>query len=220
MPSLAEAEIGLILRPFLGETQEQQERELREHPGLLSQLSSYLNLLVQWNSRTNLTSIRDPRAMVPRHFGESLFLARHLQSEGSVLDLGSGAGFPGIPIQLWHPSLKVTLAESQGKKASFLREAVRRLSLATEVWAERVELLEEVRQFDAVVMRAVDNPERAMAEAERLSRRAVWLMGTEPLPFRTVRVGWIERRRIAVPVRENAILVEFARDVFHVEHVG
>jgi 16S rRNA (guanine527-N7)-methyltransferase len=103
--------------------------------------------------------------MVRRHFGESLFLARHLPQVGSLLDLGSGAGFPGLPIQLARPALKVTLAESQHKKSSFLREVVRSLGLKTEVWVGRAEDLPATRQFDVVAMRAVDTPEAALAIA-------------------------------------------------------
>ncbi len=137
---------------------------------MLAQLSTYLDLLLKWNARTNLTAIRDPEQIVERHFGESLFLARHLPSAAStLLDLGSGAGFPGIPVQLAHPGLQVTVAESQHKKASFLREVVRTLALPTEVWGARVEEMPAGRRFDVVALRAVDNP----AEAMRLARARV-----------------------------------------------
>ncbi len=89
-------------------------------------------------------------------------MARHLPACGTLLDLGSGAGFPGLPIQLARPSLRVTLAESQNKKASFLREVVRTLDLPTEVWADRVERMPEGRLFDVVALRAVDNPAVAL----------------------------------------------------------
>jgi 16S rRNA (guanine527-N7)-methyltransferase len=130
---------------------------------LVGQLSTYLDLLLKWNQRTNLTAIRVPEEIVRRHFGESLFAAAHLPECGTLLDLGSGAGFPGLPIQLARPGLRVTLAESQHKKASFLRETVRTLGLATEVWADRGEKLE--RQFDVVALRAVDRPLEALALA-------------------------------------------------------
>jgi 16S rRNA (guanine527-N7)-methyltransferase len=133
---------------------------------LLSQLSTYLDLLLKWNARTNLTAIREPEEIVRRHFGESLFAAAHLPAAASLLDIGSGAGFPGLPIQLAIPSLAVTLAESQNKKASFLREAVRVLGLSTEIWADRVEKMAAVRRFDVVTLRAVDNPAAALAAAE------------------------------------------------------
>ena len=129
---------------------------------VLGSLSIYLDLLVRWNAKTNLTAIRDPQEMVRRHFGESLFLARHLPECTTLLDLGSGAGFPGLPVQLVLPSLRVTLAESQNKKATFLREVVRTLGLKTEVWASRVETMPVDRRFDVVALRAVDQPELAL----------------------------------------------------------
>ena len=164
------------MRPYVGSA---------EVPtGLYGQLSTYLELLTKWNARTNLTAIREPEEMVRRHFGESLFaglqLGPRLESGAALLDFGSGAGFPGLPIQLLWPELRVTLAESQGKKASFLREAVRTLGLTTEVWAGRVEdlpLVGEIpRRFDAVTLRAVDNMERAMAEARLRVRPGGWLV--------------------------------------------
>jgi len=134
---------------------------------LLLQLSAYLELLLRWNARTNLTAIRDPEEIVRRHFGESLFVAAHLPECATLLDLGSGAGFPGLPIQLARPGLRVTLAESQNKKASFLREAVRTLGLATEVWGDRVERLPADRLFDVVTLRAVDDPGKALKLAHQ-----------------------------------------------------
>ena len=133
------------------------------------QLSTYLDLLLKWNARTNLTAIRDPEEIVRRHFGESLFLAAELPTASTLLDLGSGAGFPGLPIQLAFPEMKVVLAESQHKKASFLREAVRTLGLPTEVWGDRIEKMPAERRFDVVALRAVDNPEEALLlAAERV----------------------------------------------------
>lgn len=132
---------------------------------LVLQLSTYLNLLLKWNARTNLTAIWDPEEIVRRHFGESLFLAAKLPKCSTLLDLGSGAGFPGLPIQLALPELRVTLAESQNKKASFLREAIRTLGLPTEVWADRVERMPAERRFEVVALRAVDNPEVALGLA-------------------------------------------------------
>ncbi len=135
---------------------------------LVSQLSLYLELLLKWNVRTNLTSIRDPEEIIRRHFGESLFTARWLPvGAKTLLDLGSGAGFPGIPIQLALPGLRVTLAESQHKKAAFLREAVRVLGIPTVVWGDRAENLASGSLFDVVALRAVDNPGLALAEARR-----------------------------------------------------
>ncbi len=105
-------------------------------PELVVQLQTYLDLLLRWNARINLTAIRDPEQIVTRHFGESLFAARVLRSAGALAperplaDIGSGAGFPGIPIKLFAPELHVTLIESQNKKATFLREVIRTLGLS------------------------------------------------------------------------------------------
>ena len=97
--------------------------------------------------------------------------ARTPNRRATLLDLGSGAGFPGIPIQLVCPGLQVLLAESQNKKAAFLREAVRTLELRTQVWAARAETLPPNRVFDVVTLRAVDKPSEALVEAKRRLRR-------------------------------------------------
>lgn len=136
---------------------------------VIEQLSLYLDLLLRWNARTNLTAIRTPDAIVQRHFGESLFLALHLPPDAqTLLDLGSGAGFPGLPVQIALPQLAVTLAESQHKKVSFLREVIRELNLKTEVWPRRAEDFPEGQVFDVVAMRAVDNTAAALKVASRL----------------------------------------------------
>ena len=88
-------------------------------------LRAHYELLVHWNRRINLTSVREPREIVERHFGESLFLAARMPKVGSVVDVGSGAGFPGLPVAVVRRGLKVTLVESVGKKAAFLRECAR-----------------------------------------------------------------------------------------------
>jgi len=157
MPILSTTQIASLLTPY--------------YPAptylLLEQLSLYLDLLLKWNARTNLSSIRAPEEIVGRHFGESLFAAQHLPPCKTLLDLGSGAGFPGLPIALAHPTIKVTLAESQNKKASFLREVVRTLNISADVWADRVENLPAEQLFDIVTLRAVDNPTLALTLARQ-----------------------------------------------------
>jgi 16S rRNA (guanine527-N7)-methyltransferase len=157
--TLSPAQIARLIAPFYP----QPSNPLPDQ--LLDQLSVFLELLLKWNLRTNLTAIREPEEIVRRHFGESLFMASHLPSSGTLLDLGSGAGFPGLPIQLARPGLQVTLAESQHKKASFLREVVRTLALPTVVWGDRAENLPPDLRFDVVALRAVDRPEQALALA-------------------------------------------------------
>jgi 16S rRNA (guanine527-N7)-methyltransferase len=153
---------------------------------LLERLSAYLDLLLKWNQRTNLTAIREPEEIVRRHFGESLFVAEQLPECETLLDLGSGAGFPGLPIQLARPQLRVTLAESQHKKASFLREAVRTLGLSTEVWGDRAENL--TQQFDVVALRAVDRPAEALAVAREKVRRGGMIAHLTASPEGTGRI--------------------------------
>jgi 16S rRNA (guanine527-N7)-methyltransferase len=152
MPALPEARIADLLSPYLATL----PADFTLPESLIPQIGRYLDLLVLWNARTNLTAIREPAALVQRQIGESLVAVRFVAGAQTLLDFGSGGGFPGIPLQLALPQLKVTLAESQGKKASFLREVVRTLGLASEVVSSRVENMAGDRVFDAVAMRAVD----------------------------------------------------------------
>jgi 16S rRNA G527 N7-methylase RsmG len=231
------ARIAALLQPFLGDAV--------LSPQQLADISTYIDLLLRWNARINLTAVRQPDEIVTRHFGESFFAARHLfplttdhvgadalvcpggaqlrndsftttasgtptspstqtpgvmpcpalkgqgfspaepgsyqgtasavpespsdkrafrrgdaATPGSLADLGSGAGFPGLPIKLWAPTLHVTLIESTQKKVAFLRELLRTLkSTGIDVFPARAEALvnEDLgRQFDVVTLRAVE----------------------------------------------------------------
>ncbi len=135
---------------------------------------SYLSLILRWNARTNLTAVRDEDGILARHFVESIACAQALPAGiATLLDFGSGAGFPGIPIAIYRPEIAVTLAESQGKKAAFLQEAVRVLGLSCTVYSGRAEMLK--LQFDCVTLRAVDRMERAIESAARLVAQGGWL---------------------------------------------
>jgi len=149
-----------------------------EWPEIYEQLAVYLKLIQKWNARMNLTAIREPAEMVRRHFGESLFLGARVGACDTLLDFGAGAGFPGVPVQLLRPDVQVTLAESQGRKAAFLREVVRELGLRSEVWAGRVEAMPAGRQFDVVAMRAVENMEIALEEGAARARERLLILGT------------------------------------------
>ena len=98
------------------------------HPEQVRQLLSYLELLVQWNASYNLTAVRDPLEMVPRHLLDSLSVLPWVRGE-HMLDAGTGAGLPGIPLAILQPELSVTLLDSTGKKIRFLRHVKRRLAL-------------------------------------------------------------------------------------------
>ncbi len=123
---------------------------------LAPRLQAYLALLDRWNRAYNLTAIRDPREMVAKHVLDSLAMQPFVRGLGSLADLGAGAGFPGIPLALALPDLRVTLVESNGKKARFLREAVRTLQLDNARVAEsRIEALDEPAAYDAITARAL-----------------------------------------------------------------
>lgn len=140
----------------------------------LSQFSGYFALLLRWNQKTNLTAIREPEQILSRHFLESIACACALPAGvATVLDFGSGAGFPGLPIAILRAEFSVTLSESQIKKATFLREVLRSLGIAGSVHHGRAETLNTV--FDCVTLRAVDKMETAVATAAKLVRPGGWL---------------------------------------------
>jgi 16S rRNA (guanine527-N7)-methyltransferase len=157
----------------------------------LQDISTYIDLLLRWNARINLTAIRDPDEIVTRHFGESLFAARHLfpdsvandrrRTANDVLDIGSGAGFPGLPIKIWAPQIHLTLIESNQKKATFLREVVRTLTLTNvDIFAGRAEAFPAAA--DVVTLRAVEHFDQILPIATRLvkpSGRLALLIGSD-----------------------------------------
>ncbi|MEN1972768.1 16S rRNA (guanine(527)-N(7))-methyltransferase RsmG [Luteimonas sp. MJ204] len=130
--------------------------ELGLDPALAAPLRRYLDLLARWNRTYNLTAIRDPREMVTLHLLDSLSMHAHVRGIARLADLGTGAGLPGIPLAIALPALQVTLVESNGKKARFLREAVRTLGLANAQVAEsRAEAVDMPGAFDAITARAM-----------------------------------------------------------------
>ena len=159
--------------------------------GIADKLAVYLNLLLRWNAVINLTSVRTASEIIRRHFAESLSAGLRLSGCTSLLDLGSGAGFPGVPIQLLHPELPVSLVEGHTRKAAFLREVVRELELPTQVLAVRSEGLPD-KGFDCVCLRAVDPMRPALAEASRMARGQVMVLGAAVLEkeYRAGLPGW------------------------------
>ena len=155
------AVIAHLLQPFV---------ELNE--ARLHSISTYIDVLLKWNARINLTAIREPSEIVQRHFGESFFAARYVLAQKSVetvIDLGSGAGFPGVPCAILAPDVQVTLIESQQKKATFLKELVYSLELKNvKVFSERAESYPGTA--DLVMLRAVERFEQALPVAFRLTK--------------------------------------------------
>ena len=140
---------------------------LRLDPALATPLLKYLGELVLWNKAYNLTAVREPAEMVTRHLLDSLAILPHV--EGRTLDVGSGAGLPGIPLALANPALNVTLLDSNGKKARFLRHAQRTLPLTNvEVVEARAEGFEPPQRYDTVVTRAFGSLREFIASTARL----------------------------------------------------
>ena len=155
------AAIAHLLEPFI----ELDESRLRA-------ISIYINLLLKWNARINLTAIRAPSEIVQRHFGESLFIAKYLLDQKipqTAIDLGSGAGFPGVPFAMLATEVQVTLIESQQKKATFLKELVHALGLKNvKVFSDRAENYPNTA--DLVMLRAVEKFDHALPVAARLTK--------------------------------------------------
>lgn len=129
-------------------------------------LLDYIALIEKWNQVHNLTAIREPEKMVSHHLLDSLAVAPHLHAK-RLLDVGSGAGLPGIPLALAEPNAHVTLLDSNHKKAAFLNQAVMELKLKNaEVCSERVEAWQTQNRFDVIISRAFSD----MGEFVRITR--------------------------------------------------
>jgi 16S rRNA (guanine527-N7)-methyltransferase len=134
----------------------------------VAQLERYLALLEKWNRVYNLTAIREPERMVTHHLLDSLAILPHVRGP-NVLDVGSGAGLPGIPLAVASPGLAVTLLDSNYKKVAFLQQAVAELRLANAtVVAERVESWPTDARFETIVSRAFADLGEFVAAAARL----------------------------------------------------
>lgn len=140
----------------------------------IGMLLAYLGLLMRWNKKINLTSVRTAEEIVSRHFGESLFLARRVQLVGTLLDVGSGAGFPGLALRIVFPDLQTTLLEPVAKKRAFLKEVVRTCGFASvEVRPERLEDFARLNPnpiFNTITARAVGDHQSLVLEGTNVLR--------------------------------------------------
>lgn len=135
---------------------------------LSRQLLRYIELITKWNSTHNLTSVRKPESMVTRHMLDSLAVLPHIDGP-NIVDVGSGAGLPGIPIALARPQWRVTLAESNQKKAAFLQQAIIELDLSNvTIKPARVEKTTLENKTNTVISRAFSNLERFMQLSKHL----------------------------------------------------
>lgn len=180
----------------------------------ISQLATYLDLLLKWNKKMNLTAVREPEKIVQRHFGESLFAASLVTSAcpgaKALADIGSGAGLPGIPIKIAVPHLQVTLIESQHKKATFLREVIRTLDLSNaQVSNTRAEVLSLAA--DVVTLRAVESFEQVLQVAKGLVGAAGILMlligAAQVGKAQSLLPGFEWREPHAIPLSERRVIL-------------
>jgi 16S rRNA (guanine527-N7)-methyltransferase len=182
-------------------------RQLLEPFGLslssdqVSQLIAYLDLLLRWNKKINLTAIRDAPSCVRRHFGESLYLGRWVELNGRLLDIGSGAGFPGLCLKIIFPDLSVTLLEPVAKKRGFLKEVARVCGMnLVEVRRERLEDFAGAVSppvYDAATARAVGHLDELIPRASRCLKAGgelfLWLSRRQAIAVGSTRA---EMRRV------------------------
>src|SRR2546422_9052482 len=176
-------------------------------------IQQYTKILWAWNEKVNLTAIRDPLEILYRHFCESMFGARHLPVENCRLaDVGSGGGFPGLPLKILRPDLQVFLVESNIKKVTFLAEVIRELELTSaQVLARRYEELgEEVAPLDYVCSRALGEYPvfLAWARSQRIAAKQVilWIGSRDLEEIQKIRT-WDWSEPIEVPHSLRRILL-------------
>jgi 16S rRNA (guanine527-N7)-methyltransferase len=169
------------------------------------QIQQYIRILLHWNEKVNLTAIRDPLEILYRHFCESMHAAVAVPVEnGRLADVGSGGGFPGLPLKIIRPDLRVFLVESNLKKATFLAEVIRELGLNdTQVLVRRYEELhEEIAPLDYVCSRALGEFPAFLdwARSQQIAAKQVILwIGARDLPeIHKIRT-WEWREPIQVP---------------------
>jgi 16S rRNA (guanine527-N7)-methyltransferase len=180
----------------------------------ISPFAAYLKELQDWNRSVRLVSRADAKTVLWAHFLDSLALAPLIQKEGPLLDVGSGGGFPGIPVKIAKPSLALHLVESRRRKANFLRHLVRVLGLK-EVWVHQVRLGKggvQLGQFPLVVGRAVARPDVWLCLAQSLLAEGgrVFLMlgraqASLELEGSLKQLGWdvVERKDYKLPCLER-----------------
>ena len=185
------------------------------NPAQLRSISTYVDVLLKWNARINLTAVRRAEEVVTRHFGESLFTARQLFPDGensqvaSVADVGSGAGFPGLPMKLWAPPVGLTLIESNQKKATFLKEVARSLTLMNvNIVTARAEQV--VLGADVVTLRAVEKFETVLPTATRLVAshgRIALLIGEGQVAVAQRAPGFVWTSPERIPLSKGRVLL-------------
>ena len=143
-------------------TEKTQKMEITLNKEQQEQFYTYMNLLLEWNKKINLTAITEPRDIIIKHFIDSLTIMKYIENEKKVIDIGTGAGFPGIPLKISNETYQITLLDSLNKRINFLNEVIKSLALnKIEAIHGRIEeIAKNIKyreQFDIVTSRAVSN---------------------------------------------------------------
>lgn len=171
----------------------------------ISQLEQHYDLMMRWNRRMNLTSIRTVEEAVTRHYCESLFVGSHLKlpEASTLVDVGTGAGFPGIPIAILHPEFKVSLVESHQRKAVFLREATRQLP-TIRVLGVRIEASTET--FSLLLSRAVE-VNTLLPLLPKIAPKAALMLGQDDVRSLSGTPAWNWQKPIKLPWGDRRYLL-------------
>ena len=201
---LTEFRIHEILQPF----------GVKLNTKQTAQLQTYLDLLLRWNRKINLTAIRDPEQIVSRHFGETLFIQAREVLSGSLLDIGSGAGFPGLALKIVLPGIPTTLLEPVAKKRAFLKEVIRRCGMDTvNVRQDRLEqVIQQVAKFTVATARAVGPVDRVARQCSKIlteqGRLYLWTTRGQSQALGATSGGITWLQHLAIPLsREREIAV-------------
>ena len=128
----------------------------------IEQFYKYMNLLIEWDEKMNLTAITEPKEIILKHFIDSITILKYIDDNSKLVDVGTGAGFPGVPLSIMNPTLKITLVDSLNKRLIFLQEVVKELNLKhIEIVHARAEEFGQNKnyreKFDIATSRAVAN---------------------------------------------------------------
>src|SRR5258708_7676242 len=193
------------------------EFKLPAYDDQVLQIQQYIKILLAWNEKINLTAIRDPLEILYRHFCESMYAAEIIPERGGRLaDVGSGGGFPGLPLKIIRPDLRVFLVESNLKKATFLAEVIRELGLNdAQVLVRRYEELhEEIAPLDYVCSRGLGEFPAFLnwAASDRIgAKQAILWIGARDLPEIESISGWDWQEPIPVPHSVRRLLLVGAK---------
>lgn len=181
----------------------------------VEKLITYLGLLLRWNQKINLTSISTAEECITRHFGESFLVSHQVPLRGRLLDIGSGAGFPGLALKLIAPELEVLLLEPVSKKRAFLKEVSRICRMdSVQVTGSRLERFagaEDGRSFDIITARAVGGLESIAATAKALlgprAHLCLWLgkQQVQGIQQANLDLKWAEPE--AIPLSQNRVIL-------------